>query len=199
MAARKEAGFMVVGHLVFTKTYSSKSLAMHYKKHLSYERGMLDESGGVVTRTEELKPGGQVFSRGEWLTIIRINKSNGAVSSVTSACYLFLGYGGTMKLTPDRISDYKPPSEEAASAAKEAGKRSPIVNYPGDGFVEMTKAEWAKKHADYKSVRGMAENAEHGAYRFRRVMSNAYSLDYVFITDMKVVRIPQKCGQFFRR
>lgn len=166
--------------------------ATHYKNRLSYERGMLDESGGVVTRTDEFKPGGQVFSRGEWLTIIRINKSNGAVSSVTTPCYQFLGYGGTMKLTPDRISDYKAPTEEAASAAKEAGKRPPIVNYPEEGFVEMTRAEWAKKHTDYKSVRGMAENAEHHAYRYRRVMTNAYSLDYVFITDLKVVPVPQK-------
>ncbi|WP_369075679.1 TraX family protein, partial [Escherichia coli] len=50
------------------------------------------ESGGVVTRTQDFEPGGQVFSRGEWLTIIRVNKSNGAVSSVTTPNYSFLGY-----------------------------------------------------------------------------------------------------------
>ncbi|BDP07596.1 hypothetical protein TUM13066_46730 (plasmid) [Escherichia coli] len=38
---------------------------------------MLDESGGVVTRTQDFEPGGQVFSRGEWLTIIRVNKATG--------------------------------------------------------------------------------------------------------------------------
>ncbi|STK78031.1 Uncharacterised protein [Escherichia coli] len=37
---------------------------------------MLDESGGVVTRTQILSRA-TVFSRGEWLTIIRVNKSNG--------------------------------------------------------------------------------------------------------------------------
>ncbi|VCY81041.1 hypothetical protein BANRA_04878 [Escherichia coli] len=52
---------------------------------------MLDESGGVVTRTQDFEPGGQVFSRGEWLTIIRVNKSNGAVSSVTTPNYSFSG------------------------------------------------------------------------------------------------------------
>ncbi|EFA5506061.1 DUF3560 domain-containing protein, partial [Escherichia coli] len=51
----------------------------HYQNRLIYERAMLDESGGVVTRTQDFEPGGQVFSRGEWLTIIRVNKSNGAV------------------------------------------------------------------------------------------------------------------------
>ncbi len=60
----------------------------HYQNRLIYERAMLDESGGVVTRTQDFEPGGQVFSRGEWLTIIRVNKSNGAVSSVTTPNYL---------------------------------------------------------------------------------------------------------------
>ena len=46
----------------------------HYQNRLIYERAMLDESGGVVTRTQDFEPGGQVFSRGEWLTIIRVNK-----------------------------------------------------------------------------------------------------------------------------
>ncbi|EOA2589251.1 DUF3560 domain-containing protein, partial [Escherichia coli] len=72
----------------------------HYQNRLIYERAMLDESGGVVTRTQDFEPGGQVFSRGEWLTIIRVNKSNGAVSSVTTPNYSFLGYSGTMKVTP---------------------------------------------------------------------------------------------------
>ncbi|STN93723.1 Uncharacterised protein [Escherichia coli] len=49
----------------------------HYQNRLIYERAMLDESGGVVTRTQDFEPGGQVFSRGEWLTIIRVNKSTG--------------------------------------------------------------------------------------------------------------------------
>ncbi|MCZ7340781.1 DUF3560 domain-containing protein, partial [Escherichia coli] len=71
----------------------------HYQNRLIYERAMLDESGGVVTRTQDFEPGGQVFSRGEWLTIIRVNKSNGAVSSVTTPNYSFLGYSGTMKVT----------------------------------------------------------------------------------------------------
>ena len=79
-----------------------------------------------------------------------------------------LGYGGTMKLTPDRITDYKAPSAEEVSTAKQAAKRQPIVNYPGEGFREMTKAEWAKMPGDYKAVRGVVENETHGAYRFRR-------------------------------
>lgn len=70
----------------------------HYQNRLIYERAMLDESGGVVTRTQDFEPGGQVFSRGEWLTIIRVNKSNGAVSSVTTPNYSFLGYAGADRM-----------------------------------------------------------------------------------------------------
>ena len=105
----------------------------HYQNRLIYERAMLDESGGVVTRTQDFEPGGQVFSRGEWLTIIRVNKSNGAVSSVTTPNYSFLGYSGTMKVTPDRITDYKAPSagchrqpgREASAGSQLSGGRFP--------------------------------------------------------------------------
>ncbi|EKQ8001210.1 DUF3560 domain-containing protein [Raoultella ornithinolytica] len=164
----------------------------HYRNRLSYERAMLNESGGVVTRTQEFEPGGQVLSRGEWLTILRVNRSQGEVSSVETPCYRFLGYSGTMKLTPDRITDYKAPTAEEASDAKKAAKRPPIVNYPGEGFREMTKAEWARMPGDYKAVRGVAENETHGAYRFRRCMTHGCTLVNVYITDMKTIHIPQK-------
>lgn len=166
--------------------------ASHYRNRLSYERAMLDEQGGIVTRTHEFQPGGQVFSRGEWLTILRINKSRGEVSTLETPCYSFLGYAGTMKLTPDRVTDYKAPSDEEVKAAKKAAKRPPVVNYPEDGFREMTKAEWAKVPPDYKSIRRVAENDEHGAYRFRRIMGNNYTLETVYITDMKTVSVPTK-------
>lgn len=58
-------------------------------------------------------------------------QSNGAVSSVTTPNYSFLGYSGTMKVTPDRITDYKAPSAEEAAVASQAAKRPPVVNYPG--------------------------------------------------------------------
>ena len=164
----------------------------HYQNRLIYERAMLDESGGVVTRTQDFEPGGQVFSRGEWLTIIRVNKSNGAVSSVTTPNYSFLGYSGTMKVTPDRITDYKAPSAEETAVASQAAKRPPVVNYPGEGFREMTKAQWAALPRDCKAVRSVAETEDHGAYRYRRTMDNNFRLVNVYITDMKITEIPQK-------
>ncbi|MEW7311150.1 DUF3560 domain-containing protein [Buttiauxella gaviniae] len=165
--------------------------AAHYRNRLSYERAMLEENGGVFTRTQDFRPGGRVLSRGEWLTIIRVNKSRGEVTSVVTPGYTFMGYPDrTMNLTIDRITDYQAPSQEEATAATSATKRPPIVNYPGDGFITMTKAQWAEKHRDYKSVRAVAAGDTHGAYRFRRAMDNAYSLSNVYITDLKIVEIP---------
>ncbi|EPM5124215.1 hypothetical protein ACTHIR_005043, partial [Escherichia coli] len=133
-----------------------------------------------------------ICSRGEWLTIIRVNKSNGAVSSVTTPNYSFLGYSGTMKVTPDRITDYKAPSAEEAVVARQAAKRPPVVNYPGEGFRKMTKAQWAALPRDCKAVRSVAETEDHGAYRYRRTMDNNFRLVSVYITDMKITEIPQK-------
>ncbi|MEX3242754.1 DUF3560 domain-containing protein [Serratia quinivorans] len=166
--------------------------ATHHRHRLSYERAMLAEAGGVMTQTQEFQVGGEVLSRGEWLKIIRINKSAGEVSTVETPCYSFLGYGGTIKITVDRITDYKAPTEEEAKTARAAAKRPPIVNYPAEGYVTMTKAEWSAKHGDYKAVRAVAASENHGAYRFRRVMTNAYSLTNVYISDMKTVEIPNK-------
>ncbi len=41
MAAWKSAGFSVVGHLVFTKTYSSKSAYVGYRHECAYRRSLL--------------------------------------------------------------------------------------------------------------------------------------------------------------
>ncbi|MDU4943666.1 MAG: DUF3560 domain-containing protein [Mixta calida] len=164
----------------------------HYRNRIAYERAMLDEHGGVLASDTEMVPGGQVKSRGEWLTIIRVNRSGGKISSLVTPEYSFMGReGATTTITPDRITEYKAPSAEEAKAAKAAAKRPPIVNYPGEGFVSMTKEEWSKKHADFKQVKGVAAGEDHKAYRIRRVMSTGYTLSPVYITDMKTVEVPR--------
>ena len=162
----------------------------HYRNRLSYERAMLAEKGGILAEKTEFQPGGLVKSRGEWLKIIRVNKVRGEVSSVTTPHYSILGYKGTMKLTPDCITEYQAPTDEETDKAKAAAKRPPIVNYPDDDFKVMTKAEWAAKPSDYKAVRSVAATDTQGAYRYRRVMDN-YSLVYVYISDLKTVAIPE--------
>ncbi|MFX2611007.1 DUF3560 domain-containing protein [Enterobacter mori] len=165
----------------------------HYNNRLVYEQTMLDDQGSVMTRTAEFCVGGKVLSRGEWLPVLRINKSKGEVSSVETPYYSFMDReGATMLLPVDRITDYQAPTETEAGAAAVATKRPPIVNYPGDDFVSMTKAEWSKKHSDYKGVRAVAASETHAAYRYRRVMVPGCKLANVYISDMKTVEIPQK-------
>ncbi|KLH88991.1 hydrolase, partial [Escherichia coli] len=79
-------------------------------------------------------------------------------------------------------------------AAGAGGARSGprVVNYPGEGFREMTKAQWAALPRDCKAVRSVAETEDHGAYRYRRTMDNNFRLVNVYITDMKITEIPQK-------
>lgn len=166
--------------------------ATHYRHRLSYERAMLDDSGSVVTCAKEFQVGGQVLSRGEWLPIIKINKRNGEVSSVQTPYYKFLEYQGIMKLTVDRITDYKAPTEEEAQTASVAAKRPPIVNFPEEGCVTMTKVEWSKKYGGYKEVRAVAATDSQGAYRYRRVMAPGCRLASVYISDMKTVEVPSK-------
>lgn len=81
-----------------------------------------------------------------------------------------------MKVTPDRITDYKAPSAEEAAVARQTAKRPPVVNYPGEGFREMTKAQWAALPRNCKAVRSVAESEDHGAYRYRRTMDNNFRL-----------------------
>jgi len=166
---------------------------MHYRNRIAYERAMLDEHGGVLASDTEMVPGGQVKSRGEWLTIIRVNRSGGKISSLVTPEYSFMsrGNGAVITITPDRITEYKAPSAEEAKTAKAAAKRPPIVNYPGEGFEQMTKEQWSKKHADFKQVKGIAAGDDHKAYRIRRVMSTGYTLSPVYITDMKIVELPR--------
>lgn len=74
---------------------------------------------------------------------------------------------------------------EETAVASQAAKRPPVVNYPGEGFREMTKAQWAALPRDCKAVRSVAETEDHGAYRYRRTMDNNFRLVNVYITDMK--------------
>ena len=165
----------------------------HYRNRSAYERAMLDEQGGVLASDVEMVPGGQVKSCGEWLTIIRVNRSGGKISSLVTSEYSFMsrGNGAVITITPDRVTEYKAPSAEEAKTAKAAAKRPPIVNYPGEGFEHMTKEQWSKKHADFKQVKGIAAGDDHKPYRIRRVMSTGYTLSPVYITDMKTVEVPR--------
>lgn len=165
----------------------------HYENRIAYERAMLAEQGGLVADGVDMVPGGRVLVRGEWSTILRVNKKGGKVVSVsTNARFV------SVRQVED-IKEYTPPAPEVAAAVATAAKLPPLVNYPGEGFLSMTKAEWKATHADYKGTRELgagavrpggsrpdvkcdkAENV--GRHRVRTVVRGG--LQPVFLTDDK--------------
>ena len=158
----------------------------HYENRLTYERAMLDEQGGLKADAFDIQPGGRVLVRDEWLVVLRVNKRNGVINSVTTNAR-FVPVCGI-----EKIKDYQAPSEEDAAKVKTANKLAPLVNFPGEGIIEMTAAEYKRKPSDYKGTRTAAATAEHGAYRYRTAFlaNSGYRTAQVFITDAKRVDPP---------
>lgn len=118
----------------------------HYKNRIAYERAMLAEDGGLVAEQQEIKVGGRVLIRGEWVSVLRVNRKNGAVVSVRTNCR-YVPVRGI-----DEIQGYEAPTEEHAAEVAAAMKRPPTCNYPGERFATCTQAEWKAIHKDYKST-----------------------------------------------
>lgn len=72
----------------------------------------------------------------------------------------------------------------------------PVVNYPAQGCVHITKKEWSDKGKDYKSIRPVKESKEFEAHRQRKmiVSNGTFQLSPVFITDQKIVEPARKAG-----
>lgn len=168
-------------------TYSERWIA-HLTNRLAYERAMLDEGGGIAVKAQgfDVQPGGQVEARHGWAVVLRVNKTGGEVNSYTVA-----GRYGRMKVGIEEVKDYRPPSDEDAAKVKAATKLPPLVNYPGEGFRHMTKAEWDSraKHSDFYRTSRIKATEQHGAYRQRMAPKGGGSYEdiSVYVTDM-----PQK-------
>lgn len=156
----------------------------HLNLRLAYEKAMLGEGGGLVSDRFDIQPGGRVLCRNEWFVVRKVNRVDGRIVSV-SIVHPFLKVRGI-----ETVSDYRPPTEADAKALAKVTKLAPIVNYPGEGFREMTKAEWDRYvKAQAGCMRKSAATAEHGAYRYRLTYSAGVPRQ-VFITDAKVVERP---------
>jgi hypothetical protein len=163
----------------------------HYENRLVYERAMLAEQIGVDDPGKRwpFAVGGKVLIRDEWWTILRINKSSGKILS-------FRVQSGTSKalVNVELVKDYQEPTEENVAKAKKATALSPLCNYPGEGFREMTKAEWEKrnKFSDFPYVGKVAAGEKAGAHRIRQmpVPGKIGERQQVFITDAKRVDPP---------
>lgn len=158
----------------------------HYEHRISYERAMLDEQGGLKAEGFDIQPGGRVLIDSEWLVVLRINKKGGDVSSVTTNARYVRVRG------IEEVKDYRAPTEEEAAKVKKVNKLPPIVNFPGDGFIEMTTETYKKLANDSKHTRTVEATAEHGAYRYRAgfLPNGGWRAAQVYITDAKRVEPP---------
>ena len=169
----------------------------HYGNRIAYELAMLAEQGGLKADAFDLVVGGQVLVRGEWVTILRINRVQGKINSVsTNARFVSVRH-------VEGIKDYRAPSADVAAKVKAIKTLPPLCNYPDDGFESMTKAQFAGIHVDYKGSRELGQGAQrpdgyrpdikgaavsstaHGRHRVRSVIVARGGLAGVFLTDVK--------------
>ncbi|KDR28477.1 MULTISPECIES: DUF3560 domain-containing protein [Caballeronia] len=164
----------------------------HVDNRLAYERAMLGEAGGIAADKFDIAVGGRVLVRDEWLVVHRVNKAGGRINSLTTSSPRVVSWSSRWKVAIEEVKDYRAPDPVDAAAVAQKAKLAPLVNYPGEGFVEMTNDEWKKRNEDGKSIRKIAATAEHGAYRVRRALVSdaGYALKQVFITDAKRVERP---------
>lgn len=192
---------LVVPSLQRSIAHASRWLA-HYANRIGYEGAMLAESGGLPADKFDIVPGGSVLVRGEWMTVVRVNKRAGKAVSVTTNCR-FVSVRGM-----EEINDYRAPTVEVAAAVKKATTLAKLCNYPGPDFLHMTQAEWKAMHADSKGSRQLGQGAVRarsgsgrpditaaaaaaetvGLHRVRVVARGG--LRPVFLTDAKTVPAP---------
>lgn len=174
----------------------------HYENRLAYERAMLGEQIGVQDMSERwpLAVGGRVLVRGEWLTVMRVNKKEGRAVSVSTNAR-FVRVRGV-----EEIQDYQAPTEEAAKAVATATSRGKLCNYPDANTVAITQAQWDEVPKDHRGHRKVAANDTHEGYQ-RRIACGVWlpcpdlpdslartnwkhRYHFVFITDAKRVDPP---------
>lgn len=84
----------------------------HLTNRITYERTMLEAVGGLVADKKPLEVGGAVLCYGEWLKIIRVNKSGGNITSVSTEGHP--KFWNKREVIPvDRIKEYKTKAEQA--------------------------------------------------------------------------------------
>lgn len=158
----------------------------HYDNRLAYERAMLGEAGGLPADRFGMEPGGQICRRGKWHPIVKVNRRDGQVVSVT-----VIGHFATT-VTLDEITDYRPPAEGDAEKVAKAVDRGPMCNYPGAGFVHMTAAEWKAlpRWSDGRYTENHKATETSGRHRTKCRPTSGFKIESVFITDAKRVDPP---------
>jgi len=167
----------------------------HYDNRIAYERAMLEESGGLKAEGFDLAVGGKILASGLWLTITKLNKSGGAINSVSTNNKSY------PRVVPiERIKEHQPPAPEDVAAVKAATKLAPLCNYPEAVLtvlphtvnpvsrvvrvVELTKAEWDRTWKDHKTTREIKGTEEFGRHRVRALWRGE-NPEPVYLIDQK--------------
>ncbi len=167
----------------------------HINNRLAYERAMLAEGGGLKADGFDIKIGGQVKRRGQWFVVVKLNKRNGTLNSVTVSGH----WASTIPM--EDIQDYQPPAEGDAEKVEARMKQAPLCNFRSEGCIEMTSAEWKEKSkwGDAWAVRRFDAKGEYiwrgetlYRHRSRYSLGSSHSdkVVRVFLTDSKVVEPP---------
>jgi predicted RNA methylase len=160
----------------------------HYDNRIAYERAMLGEQGGLAADRFDIQPGGRVLIGREWYAVVRVTKKAGRIVSVTVAAR-YVPVRGI-----EEVSDYKEPTEEDAAKVKKVNKLGPICNYPGEGFIEMTKAQFDQRRKNTDSAWYEKVPVKDGIAAHRRPYTfsgQQFRYAPVFITDAKRVDPPK--------
>ena len=152
----------------------------HLENRLVYERAMLGETGGLKADKFDLQPGGQILRRGKWCIITKVNRSDGAIRSVSVLGH----FASTIQI--EDVTDYRPPVEGMAEKVKAATKLPPMCNYPGEGFKHQTTEEY---NAHFHQTHHHKATDAHGAHRTRGTVRGGNRI-HVYLTDAKRVDPP---------
>src|SRR5277367_3161860 len=161
----------------------------HLVNRIAYEKAMLGEAGGIAAAQFTIEVGGRVLVADEWVVVLKLNRVDGTLNSVNTTP-LRHWHGSSTKVEIERVKDYRAPGPGDTEKVKAATKLPPLCNYPGEGFAQMTQAEWDKKHKDYKTTRAVDATPTHARHRVRHAMTTGYKYGHIFITDAKRVDPP---------
>lgn len=162
----------------------------HTENRIAYEKAMLGETGGLEVDGVDLQPGGTIALGSERLTIVRVTRKEGRIVSVTTTPPRYWGARTRVTQVED-VRGYLPPVEGMAEKVAAVSTVAPICNYPGEGFHEMTEAEWKRRHESAKQYYTLSGNAERGRHRVRMVFLPGWKKVQVFLTDAKVKHPPK--------
>ena len=182
--------------LARARTLFPKSIAhcqrwiAHYDHRLAYERAMIADAGGLVAERHHIEVGGRVLVRGEWVTVLKVNKVAGKINSLsTNRRYV-------SKISMEKVDDYQAPTAAQAETVKAAVKKPSVYNYPGEGFIQVTQAQWNDTSTRYRGTREVHADKRHERHAARMMIgcfanpketdaNKRHAYVFVFITDAK--------------